>query len=189
MELYHVRMLVCLAGFLGSGRKILARKLSKKYGFHYYDVDKKKFHTFVRNARSGSVRERTVRPRTDAERSRIFEHVISDLPLLSKMYKQVVLDDAFHRELPREYFLKEARKYFDRVVLVWIESSEEDAHERLEAMQKRGLIASTKEGVRRRKRAQATFQSFAYTPPTFLYRKSERGAIQKLHALIQDRSI
>lgn len=176
-------MLICLGGFFGSGRRILAHRLSARLGFHYYDLDAKKFHRYDITPNK-TVRERIQQPNSDKERMRIYDNALKDFPLASKMYHDVILDDAFHRQEPREYFLKEARNYFDQVILVWVESDEASLEGRFIEMKRRGLIRNVESAMRRRKRAERNFQEFAVPPLTFRHTTSDDEATEALARLV-----
>lgn len=151
-------MLICLGGFLGSGRKLLARIIAEKYGLHYYDIDAHKMHRLIVSTGGRGVRDVPVQPTTDEYRMQIYRNVLADFSRLAKMYPDIVVDDAFHRRLPRETFLKEARKYFGSVVFVWIDSDESHVMERLTVLRARRIIRSEKKALARREKAAQEFE-------------------------------
>ncbi len=175
-------MLVVLGGLLGSGAKTLANELAKQRGFYRYDIDRKKLRRPKFDQRGNF---KILQPETDAQKLRIYESVFEEFSLLSKMYPDVVTDDAFHREAPREFFLSEARKYYDPVVFVWIESDEDSVKIRLERMEKEGKVPSVAVAIRRRKMGQMKMQPLPQSTPHFFYRVSgdERIAAEQVAAL------
>jgi len=177
-------MLVALGGLSGSGRKFLAQKLAEKYGFHYYDIGQKKARTGFFDA-GNTFREQVFGPRNDKERTQMYERVVVDFPMLSKMYPNTVCESTFHRSVPRDYFFEEARKYFRPVIFVWIDSDGADAEARITGMAERAAISSLAEGLHRRDEAKKEFQPFSETVPTFHNVLSDTEAPEKLSALIQ----
>src|SRR4051812_19020624 len=105
-----ISMLIILGGFLGSGRDTLARAVAAKNGFHYYDVDQKKFHTGEYD-KKGIFHEKLLRPFGEQARLDLCERVAEDLPMLSKLYDTVILDGPFHEAKVREYFFSTAKTY------------------------------------------------------------------------------
>lgn len=61
----------------------------------------------------------------------LYRRVLEDLPRLSKMYLDVVVDAGFPRAISRDFFFSEARKYFDDVLFVWVELDEESVRRKL----------------------------------------------------------
>jgi predicted kinase len=176
-------MLVVFGGFLGSGRKRLAREFSERTGFYYYDVDTKLMTEFHWN--DGKVREHKRRVVSDQMRVQLFRQVLADFQKLSKMYPDMVIDSPFHRKKSREFFLEEAKEYFDRVEFTWIDADEKDVSERLERMVSKGVIASTEEGVHRREREVRGFEPFTDEPRRFTYRGGDTNAVDALIAMMR----
>ena len=160
-------MIILLGGFLGSGRRVLARKIAKRLGFYYYNIERKKLRAFKFNT-NREVRHRTIQPRSDVERRRMYAQVVEEFPLLSKMYPDIVIDDAFHRAGPREYFFSEAKRYFRDMVFVWVDSDEKWVGERFVHMLKKKVIRSIEDARRRRLSAKKRFQPFKDEPITFI---------------------
>lgn len=173
-------MLIVLGGLLGSGAKTLAGQLAMKSGLHHYDIDQKKLREPVLDPHGDF---RILQPRTDKDRVKVYESVFKEFPLLSKMYTDVVVDDVFHRDVPREYFLSEARKYFDPVVFVWVESDEDSVKIRLERMEKAGKVPSLAAAMRRRKTAQMKMQPLPPSAPVFSHRASGEEGIAARQAM------
>lgn len=177
-------MLVCLGGLFGSNRRLLALLLSKNRGFHYYDIRAKKLHRQIRD-RSSNFREVVQVPTSDRERLHVYRRVIEDFSLISKMHRNVVIDDGFYRTAPRGYFMEAARQYFDRVVFVWVESSDEKALSRFKRMKKFGTIRSVEAAVARRARAERYVESFDTPPLTFPDGVADDAAADRLWELIE----
>ena len=87
-----MRMLICPGGFLGSGQRIFSRNLSECLGFYRYDLEPRKLHYHVRD-RDGHVKEVRRNPSTGEERIFLCKQVLEDLSLISKMHRDVVVDD------------------------------------------------------------------------------------------------
>lgn len=175
-------MLVVLGGLLGSGTRTLANELAMKYGLYRYEIDSKKLRKPVLGPHGNFT---ILQPNTDEERLRIYKNIFKDFPLLSKMYPDVIVDDVFHRKSPREYFLSEARKYYESVVFVWIDSDDESVKIRLTRMEKAGKVPSFAEAMHRREWAQSTLQLPVPPPLRFSYWVSgdERIAAEQTAAL------
>jgi hypothetical protein len=178
-------MLLVLGGFLGSGRKLLAQEFSQRTGFYYYDMDAQLMSEYVLT--EGVVRERKRRIRNNVVRLELLRRVLGEFKLLSKMHPDVVLDGSFHRKELREFFLREAGNYFDRVEFVWVESSDESAAARAPQMVGKDMITTTEEAMRRRDRAKRNFEPFATPLPTVVYEHGDKQAIDRLIELVQPR--
>ena len=176
-------MLILLGGFLGSGRKILARELVSAYGFHMYDMDC--FRMRRRDVdKHGAIRERKLPARTDKERLYIYECAARDLPILAKMYDDVIIGRSFHRKTPREYFLAQVQKYFDPVIFVWIDSTEESALERIREMYGKKLVESIAGAECERERCIREFEPFAEPPLRYIHEGDIASSAERLFTLI-----
>lgn len=174
---YYTDMLIVLGGFLGSGRFVLADLLAEQSGFHHYPLlEKKKNLHFGKNHQ---LHERIMEPSTDPARMQLYREVSKDFPLISKMYKNVVIDDAFHREKPRSFFLEEARAYFNPVVFVWVESPDETVELRLQTGKHTGLVPDTAIALRKRKQMIKEFEPFPGSL-VFFHRTSNKSAAETL---------
>lgn len=180
-------MLILLGGFLGSGRKRLARQLAKTYGFHLYDTEAKKTHRSVFQE-DGSVKDVVQRPRTNELRSLLYKTILDNLPVESKMYPDTIIEDSFHLKEPREFLIKEAAKYFAPIVFVWIDSDETHVEERLRRIVERGLIANVEEGHRRRRGAIHQFDGLNPGSHVFKCVRGDQAEVDALWALIQTAS-
>ena len=103
------------------------------------------------------------------------------------MHANAIVDDSFHRETPREYFLSGARKYYKEVIFVWVESDEASVGERLEHMQKLGMIRSVAEATQRRRSAIETLQLPASSVLRFFFSTSGKKQVAAVWELIQQR--
>jgi len=177
-------MLIALGGLWGSGRTMLARKLAQRLGFFYYDVEQKKISKYAFN-KQGQVKEQVQQPNTDEMRLFVYKKILEDLPLLSKMYTGVVLDDSFHRAKPREYLFREAGKHFDPIRFVWIDSDEEHIADRLEMMRLMGKIKSVRWALQNRARQEGEFEPPSPPPLTFHHALSNDKAAARLVELIR----
>ncbi|HTR18613.1 MAG TPA: hypothetical protein VMH91_01370 [Candidatus Paceibacterota bacterium] len=149
-------MLILLGGFLGSGRKMLAKQLAYRQKFYLYDTEAKKMH-HPEFQSDGSVKEVTEPPKSEEQRMFLYKRIVDDFPRLSKMYPDTVIEEAFHRIGPRDYFITEAKKFFDPVVFVWVDSDEAHVEERMRRMVKLGLVKNLSEAMNRRRRAARHF--------------------------------
>jgi predicted kinase len=178
-------MLILLGGFLGSGRKVLARRLAKKHGLYPYDMEQHKLHGHFFN-KKGEVVEYSTVARTDEGRMRIYRQALQDFPRLSKMHPDVIIERTFHRKGPREYFFTEARNYFDPVIFVWVTSDGAYVQKRLSKMSRKRLVASVDTASRERETAEREFQPFETEPVTFFNEGNADEAAERLWALIQE---
>ncbi|MCE9541254.1 hypothetical protein K8R03_01690 [Candidatus Kaiserbacteria bacterium] len=177
-------MIVFFGGFLGSGRKSIARRYAARYGFHYYDIDNERLHRFVRD-KKGRTKERPVAARGDKALMQLYEKVAARLPLLVKMHQGVVIDHAFHRDAPRKYLFAEARKLSNDVALVWIQSEEQYVLKRLQLLEKRKMIRSVADALRGRALTKKYFQLFRPAPAVFKRAGYRREELAELRTLIQ----
>jgi gluconate kinase len=153
-------MLLMLGGYIGSGRKTLAQELSDKHGFHLFDADRLKLKRSGFNAK-GEFEQRNIRNREDHERLFLLRKIAAEFGMLSKLHENVVVSGIFHRAEPREFLLDEARKYFEPVIFVWIDTDETSAQARLERMATQKQIGSVEMGMRRRDKSKKKFQPLA----------------------------
>jgi len=123
-------MLVIVGGFRGSGKRLIAREFARTTGFHGLSVDEYKLRRYT----PGLVRQVSA-PRmpmsTDEEYLQFFRRVTEKFPVLAKMYPDTVMAAPLHRALPREFLFEAAARSFDDVRVVILESSEQEAFERL----------------------------------------------------------
>jgi len=177
---YNARMLICLGGIFGSGRKVLAKKLSERLQYHYFDISDKKFRRLIRDDK-GVVHERVVQPRTSVERKQLYEKALREMPLLSKMYPDMVMDDGFYLREPRDYFFAEVKKYFDPVIFIWVDTTDDLAFARFESY---AIEKKTPEraaiSMQHRKKMMQTLESFTTVPATFHYDSTLESAVAKL---------
>jgi hypothetical protein len=179
-------MLICLGGILGNGRKILAQKIARSHNLYLYDTDSKKIHFHVRE-KDGSVREVTRRPRTTELRSFLYKRILEGLPRLAKMYPDMLIDDSFHMKEPREHFLTEARKCFDDVTFVWVDSDPSHVEQRLEKLEKMGLIKNVEKVKERRLHAMRMFEPLPSDVPVFMCESADDVEAEALWALIESK--
>ena len=174
-------MLVVLGGFIGNGRGFLGPLLAKEMGFYYYPLLEKKKQLYLDNKHR--LHERIMEPSTDPARAQLYREVLKDFRLLSKMYPDVIVEDTFHREKPREFFLQEARRYFSPVVFVWIESPDETAVARLQRAERIKLVPSAAKAIHTRSKTMKEFEPFSGAL-IFFHRISNRAAARALLGLI-----
>ena len=177
-------MLIVLGGFLGSGRKALAQKLADCKGMYLYDMEAKYMHTLVRG-KDGTVSEVKRRPTKDFQRLWIYQRVLQELPMLSKLHPDTIVDAVFQRRQPRKYFLEEAKKYFKPVVFVWIDSDESHVEERLRWMKARRIIPTVEDGIRRRQAAANLFDGLDPGERVFKCVRGDAAEADALWTLIQ----
>jgi len=176
-------MIICLGGLLGDGRKQLANRLAMRFGLHHFDIDRKKLREF---SLDGTGNFKVLQPDTDEERLRVYDFALKEFSLLSKLHSTIIVDDTFHREIPREHFFSEARKYYGPVIFIWIESDEISVGERLERLRKSGMTTSVREAERRRERSRALLQLPPPSVPRFFYTTYDKKQVLALWELIQN---
>lgn len=143
-------MLILLGGLIASGKVHLANRLAMLKGMHPYDMSRNKRPQLSFDKRGLA---RVVQPKTDAEWLSVYEKAVGDFHMLAKMHTDVIIADTFHRKVPRDYLLSEAKKYFDRVVFIWVESGSEATAKRLKRMRSLGILRSVGDGMQRLKAA------------------------------------
>jgi len=177
-------MIICIGGFPGSGRRRLTHDLSKALGFYIYPLREtkrkpsfKKLHKLIRPARGS--------PYPDGTLMEIYKRIVADLPLLSKMYPDIIIKDHFHRETPREFFFGEAEKYFGPPLIVWVEASAERSAARLRDVlaEKKKLTArlAVMETMRR------NYQPFTREVHTIDYMGDPEAAVKHVLELVKNR--
>jgi hypothetical protein len=171
-------MFLMLGGLPGSGRKHLARQIAAESDFFYYDMNIRKQKRFKWS--KDGVSEQVIHPSSDSARLSLYEKVLKDLPLIAKMYRNVVIDDSFHRMIPRGFFITEASRYFDRCVFIWIECEDSDIEANLSPLLRNGTIHSLEDGFKRRERAQRSFEAFDRELVRYRYRRDARAAKEVL---------
>jgi predicted kinase len=176
-------MLIVLGGLLGSGRRILADELALRYGLYHHDIDRKKLRW---PPRVRGDRVRILQPRSDEERLGVYKSALTEFSMLSKMYPDVIVDEGFHRELPREYFLSHAKDYYDPVIFIWIDSDDRSVRERLGRRHKEGRLESVEGALRIRKKQMAIVQEPQPTVLRFNHTLSEEDPFSLLWEKIQE---
>jgi hypothetical protein len=154
-------MLICIGGLPGSERRAFAQALATHLGFHYYDINgkKRRYPVFTKE---GMV-VRSSHPKTDEERIMLYEKVLKDFQMLSKLYPDTVVDDVFHRAGPREQFFSRARVFFPDVRVIWIDSDDTGTETRIRT--RHG--ARSRWLLRARAEIQKQFQPFIPAIPVF----------------------
>lgn len=178
-------MLVVLGGFIGNGRTALARKLARSFGLYFYDTGQHKLrgHYFDRR---GQFVERTLIAHTEDEDMRVCRHAAGDLPLLSKLHSNVVMEYPFHRERPREYFLREAARYFKLVVFIWIDADDVYAQKRLEKMRRQGKFFDVAAAQAERDKMKTEFEPFGSRYPVYLNTGRIAESAPRLWGIVQE---
>lgn len=162
---YYYCMLICLGGFVGSGRRILAEKIAEQLKFHYYNTQEKVIrHTVRPGEKNVSANPYFI---SDQDKTFLYKRVLADLPLLSKMHSGIVVDDEFNRAGPRNQFFSEVKKYIHTVAFVWIDCDDEYVENNLRIMTLRKRIPSIQQGLRKRALEQKEFEPFATPQRTF----------------------
>lgn len=183
--MYDTEMLVCLGGILGSGARVLANELALKYGLHHYDMDRMKIRSFPINKKG----DLTVwQPRSAQERMHVYRTALDEFPRLAKMYPDAIVDEAFLREVTREYFLSRAKAFYDPVIFIWIEADQARVIKNLERMCDQGILPSLEKGLQRRKRVERLVQEPSSAVPRFRYTTTPEQAASVLWELIQERA-
>jgi hypothetical protein len=176
-------MIIFLGGFPGSNKRALVEKLSQKHDLYYHDLDRfmaqKQFFDMQMQ-----FNKQAFYPRFDAERLLVYKKAAADLPMMSKLYENVIVSDSLHRKTPREYFFKEAKKYFDRIAIVWIEVSDEQARRVITEQYGKNETLGPLQVMRRRTRMQRVFEPFSYPVATFAYDDRDPDTAARLWELI-----
>src|SRR5262245_12342986 len=133
-------MLIMLGGLKGSGKGELARAIAQTHGIHWYDITQHMMRLYPRE-QDATVQTHLVRIHNDDERIVLYKKVATDFPMLSKMYKDVIVSATFHRKQSTAYFLEEARKYFSPVIFIWVDADEEGINKRLDDRAIRGGVS------------------------------------------------
>lgn len=176
-------MLICLGGFLGSGRSILAHRLADRSDVHYLDLEQKKFSTIT--FENNQMQMRVVEPNTDALRMQCYGRAAGEFPMLAKLYPHVVVHDAFHRAKSREYFFSEAKKSFPHVFFIWIDAPDISVTNRLIYMKEKGIIKSIPAAQARRKKTIQDFEPFTTPPLTFRLGSSDRVGLERFQEFLK----
>ena len=172
-------MLLCIGGISGSGRKTLAREYAARSGYHLYDSNARKSHQYVRSD-DGTYDQLTSHPQDDVTWEHLYGVILEDLSLLLKMHSGVVLEDSFHREGPREYFLKEAGERFGGVVFIWIERERTQANDAI--VRQHGERSARI--LRARERTEQDLVPPGASIPVFTYGGTTQAAIRPFVAFV-----
>lgn len=174
-------MIIVLGGFVYNGRHALARHLAAVTGAYLYPVhDRKLVQPNI--SRRGVITAGVRQPNSDQEYDQLYGKVMEDLPMLSKMHEVVIVDDAFHREGPRERFLAAAKK-LDRTIFVWIDSPDQTIADRVPFLQKSGVVKDEADAMKKLVARREQMQFFM-PPLIFVHRQSNRAAAQRLKNFI-----
>jgi len=179
-------MILFLGGHLGSGKKGLAQKLSERYNFYPYHLSEELPHRFIFD-KKGVAHEVAVPTYSDEGLLAMYKKVAEKFSTMSKLYDDVVVQHTFHRDVPREYLLAEARRYFDDVVFVWVDVDDESLQKRFALMRKKKVVCCVKHARMARAKTLEDFQAFRPAPLTFLHSFSRPKVAEELRALASDR--
>jgi hypothetical protein len=177
---YDGSMIVALGGIAGSGRRFLASELARRYMVYNYDMRDKKMHVFSTRRRAKMT---VLQPRSDQERIWLYDRALSELPLLCKLHKDILVQEGFNFLVPRRHFLNEARKYAE-TVFIWVESDDVFAKELLEAAEKRGEIRSAAAAMKKR-HAQRDVSQLEDDVIKFIHKRSQQNPAEELWQLIR----
>jgi len=174
-------MLVVFGGFIGTGKRHFARRVATHLGGHYFDVHLRK-PRFPGFNKLGDVEVR--QPRTDDMWINLYRGILEEFRVLSIQHAHVIIDDDFHRKIPREIFLEGARTIFPRVVFIWFQADQESIETRLINLSNEGR--GDLSHVRRRlKRTRKTYEPVDEQVPLFDCSISRKGKFKELISLIQ----
>lgn len=122
-------MLIFVGGLLGSGRKDFAQHLGAKLDFYVYDLESSmRTSLFLREYRRERVHSYDTL--SDTLRLHMFQHVARNFEQLSNIFKNVVVDEPFHRNIPRSFLFEQGKKYFKQVPVVWVEDTQASVEEK-----------------------------------------------------------
>jgi len=104
------------------------------------------------------------------------------------MYPDMILKDHFTREVPREYFFREASSYFRNLLIVWVDTTLEESEQRLHT-----VLADQPKKLQNRLRLiremNASFQPFTRPVSIVRYMEDPNAAVEKVLALISAQRI
>jgi len=174
-------MLVVFGGFIGTGKRHFAQRVATHLGGHYFDVHlrKPRFPAFTRE---GDVQVR--QPRTDEMWVDLYKDVLEEFRTLSIQHSHIIIEDDFHRKIPREFFLDGARGIFDQVVFIWFQSSDMSIEMRLMKLHQEGRGDLRRARLRLR-RSQKTHEPIDEYVPLFDSSIDRKGKFKELVSLIQ----
>jgi len=184
---YDVGMLVCIGGFPGSGRNRLAEDISKATNWHYQSLSPLKRAFSIRGIHT-AVRPHKGTRYSDELMMLTYKHITGEFPILSRMYPDMILKDHFTREVPREYFFREASSYFRNLLIVWVDATLEESEQRLHT-----VLADQPKKLQNRLRLiremNASFQPFTRPVSIVRYMEDPNAAVEKVLALISAQRI
>ena len=164
-----------------TGRFALARLLAEEIGAYRFDVNAKKLAR-PRLSRYGALTAGIREPQNDDEQEMVYRKVLADLPLLVKMHDVIIVDDAFHRQRPRDAFIAGARQ-LDDVVFVWIDAPDSTVPLRVPYLLEMG-VGANEEDIYRRFEDRKTQLQFDAPPLIFYHEVSTKDAAKRLHSFI-----
>jgi len=156
-------MLICVGGLPGSGRKDFAHRIAEKSGFYAFDLESNMRTLLLR--REYQRGEETL---SDALRLRMFQHVARNFAHVSETFRNVIVDEPFHRIVPREFLFAEGARYFKRVAVVWVEETEAHIEERILRVREKNPRLTPVTARTIIETMERDFEPFV-TPPIFAY--------------------
>jgi dephospho-CoA kinase len=132
-------MVVFICGFTGNGKTTLAKYLSKKLNYFYYDSDKIKAKVFIKDPKF-SYNIKNGIPFSSKSRSKMYKAIIKDFKHLSRTYKHIIVDDTLHTSLLRTKLLNSAKKYFGQYLTIQVTINEKVVRKRLQKIRKGHML-------------------------------------------------
>jgi gluconate kinase len=132
-------MVIFVAGLVGAGKSSVAKFLTDRFSFYYYDVDEVKRiiypedPDFDYNMRHGI-------PFREETRLSVYRKVVTDFQHLAENHIHLVVDECLHLKKPRQVLFDAAKVYFGGYMIVWVRADETVIRNRLREKARKGHI-------------------------------------------------
>jgi gluconate kinase len=132
-------MVIFVAGLVGVGKSLIARRLADRLSIYYYAIDdvKKIIYPqdpdFEQNISDGI-------PFKEETRLKVFRKVATDFAHLAEGHKHLVVDESLHLRRPRQVLFDAAKACFGGYVIIWVKSGEAVIEQRLKSKDRKDHI-------------------------------------------------
>ena len=150
-------MVIFVAGLVGVGKSLIAKRLADRLSFPYYAIDEVKKiiypqdPDFEHNVRHGI-------PFREETRLKVFQKVVTDFSHLAKNHEHLVVDECLHLKKPRQVLFDAAKAYFGGYIIVWVRANEALIQERLKSKERKDHIL--KDPLKMYRSFEKEFESF-----------------------------
>lgn len=114
-------MIIFFSGNVGCGKTFLAKYIARRFNFFYLDADKYKKEVYSEHVDPKIFFEQG-KPVPSSVRAKLYKKLESEFKILSKKFKNIIVDETLHSKLGRNRLLSAGKKYFYQSLIILIQS-------------------------------------------------------------------